>query len=79
MHDHIHPHQHAHGQDDVSPEEVLALLKYMLEHNRHHADELHDLAHQVPEDVEQILHQALEQYGAANDKLAEALQRLTKE
>ena len=41
---HSHDHSHAHGQE-VSPEERLALLKYMVQHNAHHAEELHELAH----------------------------------
>ena len=41
---HCHPHSHEHtGDKPMSPEEVLALLNYMLDHNRHHADELHDI------------------------------------
>ena len=43
---HCHPHSHEHtGDKPMSPEEVLALLNYMLDHNRHHADELHDICH----------------------------------
>ena len=52
MSEYGHSHEHSHEHTASSPEEVLALLKYMLEHNRHHAEELHDLAHQVPEDVD---------------------------
>ena len=34
---HCHPHNHEHtGDKPMSPEEVLALLNYMLDHNRHH-------------------------------------------
>ena len=40
---HTHAHTHTHAAAS-SPEEALALLKYMLDHNRHHAEELHDLA-----------------------------------
>ena len=42
-HDHVHPHdhEHTHSHDHHSPEEALALLTYMLGHNRHHAQELH--------------------------------------
>lgn len=70
MHDHEHVHGHPHTHDHphggaraVSPEETLALLTYMLDHNRHHADELHDICH------------ALEDSGKteAAGKLAEAL------
>ena len=63
-HDHPHTHDHPHGQAQaMSPEETLALLNYMLDHNRHHADELHDVCH------------SLEANGraAAAEKLAEAL------
>ena len=42
-HDHGHDHHHAH--EHVSGAEALAILTYMLDHNRHHADELHDIAH----------------------------------
>ena len=56
MHDHEHTHDtaaahvHAHPHGDqkaMSPEETLALLNYMLDHNRHHADELHDICHSL--------------------------------
>ena len=63
---HCHPHSHEHtGDKPMSPEEVLALLNYMLDHNRHHADELHDICH------------ALEDEGKAEAAaaLAEALHR----
>ena len=65
-HDHDHPHDHHHGHDAqpaMSPEETMALLNYMLDHNRHHAEELHEIVH------------ALEDGGkaAAAEKLAEAL------
>ena len=40
---HTHAHTHSHSAAS-SPEEALALLKYMLDHNKHHAEELHDLA-----------------------------------
>ena len=37
---HSHPHSHEHtGGKPMSNEEVLALLTYMLDHNRHHADD----------------------------------------
>ena len=57
-----------------SPEETLALLKYMLGHNRHHAEELHELAHGVDNaDAQALLHEAVELLTASSDKLAEAL------
>ena len=57
-HDHVHPHdhEHTHSHDHHSPEEALALLTYMLGHNRHHAEELHELAHDVDGEAQQLLH-----------------------
>lgn len=51
-HDHAHTHEHAHSHGDHSHEhggteedkEVFALISYMLSHNRHHAQELRELA-----------------------------------
>ena len=33
----------------LSPEEALALLRYMAEHNRHHAKELRETAAVLPD------------------------------
>ena len=49
MHEHCHEHNHDHCHEHHSPEEALALLAYMLVHNRQHAEELHELAHSVDE------------------------------
>lgn len=75
MHDlhHDHPHSHA-PRPASSPEETLALLKYMLGHNRHHAEELHDLAHGVDDQaVQALLHEAVELLQSSNEKLDAAL------
>jgi hypothetical protein len=46
MHDgHDHgDHSHSHGAAG-SREEAIALLRFTLQHNRSHEEELHDLAH----------------------------------
>ena len=51
---HSHDHSHAHGQE-VSAEERLALLKYMVQHNAHHGceGEAADLLHQAVTDIEE--------------------------
>ena len=69
-HDHVHPHdhEHTHSHDHHSPEEALALLTYMLGHNRHHAEELHELAHDAVVD-----------FTLGNEKLEEALRILKGE
>ena len=69
MHHHIHSHDHSPAS---SPEETLALLEYMLNHNRSHAQELHELAHCVPEEAASLLHAAVEDFTCGNDKRAQA-------
>lgn len=77
-HDHHHDHDHPHTHEHHSPQETLALLGYMVSHNRHHAQELHDLAHSVEGEAQQLLHEALVDLTVSNEKLAEAL-RILKE
>ena len=72
MHDHIPAHDHGPA---ASPEETLALLRYMLDHNRHHAEELHELAHGVENEAARaLLHEAVDDLSASTDKLARALE-----
>lgn len=73
MCEHSHDHDHEHPHDHASPEETLALLTYMLGHNRHHAQELHELAHGVEPDVADLLHEAVDAYEEGNARLEEAL------
>jgi len=73
-HDHGHEHHH-HEHEHVSGAEALAILTYMLDHNRHHADELHDIAHSAePAEAAALLHEAVALFNQANDKLEQALQ-----
>ena len=69
-----HDHHH-HGIPEAGKN--LALLTYMLDHNRHHADELHDLAHELEHEgkaeAASLLHEALTAFDQGNDKLAQAL------
>lgn len=71
-HSHEHTHPHAHG-GDFSPEETLALLKYMADHNEHHAEELHKIAHSVSPQAAELIHEAVELMNSGNLKLREAL------
>ena len=75
MHEgHDHPH---HLDTPKEAGENLALLTYMLDHNRHHAQELHELAHDLSDEGKDaaaaLLHEALEAYEQGNEKLAQAL------
>ncbi|MCR5154417.1 MAG: cobalt transporter [Lachnospiraceae bacterium] len=71
-HDH-HEHSHHHDGEKTSPEEALALLNYMVGHNKHHAEELHELAHSVSGEAAELLHSALKDYEEGNVKLEKAL------
>lgn len=70
-HDHTHPHTHEH----TDTAEAMAVLTYMLDHNRHHAEEVHALAHDAqPEEAAELLHEAVDLFREANNKLEQALQ-----
>lgn len=71
-HDHEHTHTHSHSAAS-SPEEALALLNYMLDHNRHHAEELHDLAHCFDDVAGDLIHDAVDKLGESNDLIEQAL------
>lgn len=82
-HDHSHArshsHNHSHGTEELSREEQLAMLAYMHHHNVHHAEELHDLAHNVGGEAAKLIHEAVADFASGNDKLAKALALLQEE
>lgn len=78
-HEHDHTHEHGHTHEVHSPEETVALLTYMVGHNQHHAEELHELAHSVEGEAQQLLHEAVVELTLGNEKLAEALRILKEE
>ena len=82
-HDHTHSHghgaEHDHSHETHSPEEALALLRYMTDHNRHHAEELHELSHSISGEAAQLIHDAVDCFEAGNEKLDKALALLQKE
>lgn len=78
-HDHEHTHDHGHTHEHHSPEEALALLAYMVQHNRHHAEELHELAHSMEDEPAQLIHDAIMDFNLGNEKLDEALKLLKGE
>jgi len=75
----MHEHHHDHGGAPVSPEERLALLRYMLSQNAHHAEELHDLAHGTEGKVSDLIHDAVKDIEESNKKIEEAIGLLTEE
>lgn len=49
VHSHGHNHDHTHAVESAPMDEMLALLKYMVNHNDAHAQELAELAEQMKE------------------------------
>lgn len=88
LHEHIalhedgHGHEHHHDGKELTGEQTLALMSYMLEHNRSHASELHDVAHalssQGRDEAAALIHDAVHYLDHGNQKLEEAL-KLIKE
>ena len=76
-HDHDHDHPHDHGHTGL--EERVAMLTYMLGHNQHHAEELHELAHSMEDEPAQLIHDAILDFNLGNEKLDEALKLLKGE
>lgn len=70
-HDH-HGHTHTH-QVASSPEEAEALLRYMLDHNKHHAEELHELSHCFEDEISDLVHDAVDTLMNSNNYLEQAL------
>ncbi|MBQ6314989.1 MAG: cobalt transporter [Mogibacterium sp.] len=68
----VHTHSHGHAAAS-SPEEALALLTYMLSHNRHHAEELHDLGHCFDEVAGDLIHDAVDKLNESNELIEQAL------
>lgn len=80
-HDLEHPHAHTHeGGKTQTPEETVALLKYMVEHNRHHGEDLHEIYHALADagsaETAEIVHQAMHLFEDANEKLEQAMKKL---
>lgn len=57
----------------------VALLGYMVKHNRHHEEELSELAKTVDEESAALISEALALFHEGNEKLEAALLRMEKE
>ena len=79
-HDH-HIHNQETGFETV--EQAAALMTYMLEHNKHHAQELHELSHKLEAmgktDAAFLLDAAVENFNSGNAMLESALDNIKKE
>ena len=86
-HEHAHSHDHDHGhgheplraEDGQVSEQTVAVLRYMLDHNIHHAAELSDLADQLTGEARHQMLHAVESFDQANGYLSAALELLEKQ
>lgn len=77
-HDHVHSHTHTHGGGQGTMEEVTALLGYLADHNRHHAEELADMGDKLrsmghAEAADRIA-EGVKEFTKANELFAQALE-----
>ena len=81
-HDYAHPHAHPHASEGGAPSQTVALLRYMLEHNRSHAEELHNICHRLEEsgqiEAAALIDKAVDQFRSGNDDVEIALELLKK-
>lgn len=79
-HDHDHNHNHACASAQAtSREETLALLSYMVQHNKHHAEELSSLAESLSGEAANCLQKAICSFENGNAELERALELMKKE
>lgn len=79
---HSHDHGHSHSHEGAAPEELTALLKFMVAHNIAHAEELADIAQQLDDagnhhSYRRIM-DAVVNYDVGNATLSAVLDDLTK-
>ena len=82
-HSHDHSHDHHHHSGETPMEETLALMKYMVNHNDAHAQELAELADQLKQSGKDRAHRrlmnAVADFDMANAQLAAVLKELSSE
>ncbi|MCQ2451600.1 MAG: hypothetical protein MJ075_00500 [Oscillospiraceae bacterium] len=79
-------HYHTHHGEEAgfeTIEQAIALMSYMLEHNRHHAEELHELCHKLEAmgkgDAANLLDASVDRFFDGNAMLESALETLKGE
>lgn len=64
-------HTHTHG--NTSYEETIALLKYMAQHNAHHAEELMETASSLGDNAATLIKEATELLNKSTEKINQAI------
>lgn len=83
-HDHHHDHGDHHTHENIkafdNAQQAEALVSYMLDHNKHHAEELHEVSHRLEAGGQQVsadlIAKAVAAFTEGNNVLADALQAL---
>ncbi len=65
--------EHHHNEDENA--EALALLRYMAQHNAHHAQELKDIESLLSADAAELISAAVELLDASTEKIKEAIKK----
>ena len=66
-------HKHTHPHESVSAEEELALLKYMAQHNAHHAEELQETAGLLSDNAALLIREAVSLLNQSTEKIRQAI------
>ena len=69
-HDHLHSHEPLQAKDGAVDEQTVAVLRYMLDHNIHHASELSDLADQLTGEARHQMLHAVESFDRPGQRLS---------
>ena len=86
MHD-FHEHEHEHFHENItafeSKDQAIALVGFMLEHNKSHTEELHEVCHKLEASDEKeaafLIDDAVDHFREGNALLESALAALKKE
>ena len=84
--EHMHMHDHDHDLEHLgvltTTVKDLALLEYMLEHNRQHAIELADTSARLKDEelpqASELIMEAVRFFNQANDKIEEAVKLISE-
>lgn len=80
-HEHHHFHEHVTAFDSI--DQAISVLTYMLEHNKAHADELHEICHKLEASGESeaayLIDDVVGCFRDGNSKMELAIENLKKE
>ena len=81
-HDHHHDHSHHHERPKGEMEHMLALVGYMVDHNKHHAEELAEITGKLKkmgnDEAAGLLEKGVAEFNQGNQYLSEALAAISK-